>query len=459
MWLYVWKPDDPSRVLRAPYTCRSWRCPFGCADHESHVLYCRMQEAFAEAPAKELVFCVLNLDSHLHRMRGKDLAAVYQDLGQRAMYFRRRLRRFCEERGIPHWDNRWLQVVEQHESGVPHINFVIHSPELAAWIETRRRERRREGRSKQTARLVASIEGFRDDDDLELHQHLTECGFGFRSTWEVANDRNRVISYMNAIAKHANETAGRISSAQRAERGARRRRLRRVTGELVKNTQLPYAAPRGTRRVRSGIEFLPPRHKGENTGCVVMRVRTSRGEVFVRTLTDSKDPELFAMQGVCLQLEHRAAEEERDRSKPSELRDDLEDAIVHEAIALASKQSQRLGDTAQDREDRAKLVALYRRQLATSEKKRRAEKVTIHRIPADTLANAFGRARAGPEPTDAVGPPLDLSWDDLSPDELAELWARSHPGDNPDAGAPAASSQVAGCELGLSGEQSSSPDA
>jgi hypothetical protein len=402
IYFYTWEKDEPGRVARAPYKCKSWRCPYGCAEHESHVLYMRLEEAFANAPASELVFMVLSCDSHVHELAriggSAALRGIYKQMGQRAMYFRRRLRRIVEKLGIPWFDNQWVRVLEMHSSGVPHLNFIIRCPELARFFEDRRRQRRRDGRSKNTARLLASIDGFRDDIDREIYEALTECGFGYRSTAEVPHDRHRVISYINKVAKRADKTAGEFTRHVRAERGARRRR--RVVGEVAKASQLPTRAPKGTRRVASGIKFIPPRHKGTKTGTVVMRFTTAEGDEIVRPLVKTKDPVAAAMTAICLDIEQREAWKDEDKRV---LQHKLAGALVDEAEALG-KIHLTPRELSHERRARARLVGAYKQSLRTQDRPR-SEQTTIYRIAIETLeACGVVAPRAGPGPA-GIGPP------------------------------------------------------
>lgn len=47
--------------------------------------------------------------------------------------------------------------------------------------------------------------------------------------------------------------------------------FRAMAGEVAKMTQVPHNAPKGLRRLRSGIRFLPPRRKSGRTGAVIER--------------------------------------------------------------------------------------------------------------------------------------------------------------------------------------------
>lgn len=406
IYFYTWEKDEPGRVARAPYKCRSWRCPYGCAEHESHVLYSRLEEAFGNAPPEELVFMVLSCDSHVHELAriggSRALRGIYKQMGQRAMYFRRRLRRIMEGLGIPWFDNQWIRVLEMHASGVPHLNFIIRSPELARFLEGRRRQRRREGRSTKTARLLASIDGFRDDIDRQIYEALTECGFGFRSTAEVPHDRNRVISYVNKVAKRADKTAGEFTRHVRAERGARRRRPsgRAVAGEVAKESQLPTRAPKGTRRLASGIKFIPPRHKGTKTGTVVMRFTTREGDDIVRPLVKTKDPIAAAMTAICVDIEQREAWKDEDKRV---LQRKLASALADEAEAL-DRVHMTPREQSEQRAARAKLVQAYRQSLRTQDRPRN-EQTTTYRISLETLeACGVVAPRDGPGAA-GIGPP------------------------------------------------------
>jgi len=96
--LWVWDRKNPLTKTRIPYFCRSWRCPY-CSQHESHVLFARIEEAFATTDPKDVIFLVLTLNPQEH-LRGKTrLADVYREFSSRGERFLKRVRRWMERKG------------------------------------------------------------------------------------------------------------------------------------------------------------------------------------------------------------------------------------------------------------------------------------------------------------------------------------------------------------------------
>lgn len=317
---FTWSPELPQIVKRAPYTCRSWRCPFGCAEHEGHVMYSRICEAFTGKPKEELVFLVLTLDSHLHDLRSVTLDFLYKSLGKRFEKFRKRLRRLLAKRlgFLRPFGIEWVSVIEQHADGVPHMNVLLWCPEYAAWLKERAaRKRSRHGMHTSSTRLMAGTRTHRDGIDEMFFQLLDACGFGYRSSAEVVRNREAAMGYMGGVAGRADDIAAKV--AGRLDRSSRARTARangkRVVGELSKLAQLPVRAPKGFRRLRSGVGFLPPRRKSDQTGCIVQRYWTTEGEV-VRSINQTKKPELAAMQALVCDLEQSIVWSEDEKARP-----------------------------------------------------------------------------------------------------------------------------------------------
>lgn len=329
---YSWNPGEPwAGIVRGPFFCKSWRCPFGCAEHEAHVMFARLEEAFAAYPAHELVFVVLTLDSHFHKLDFAELDDVFKELRARLEWWRKRLRRQLGKQGLGDFFNRWVAVIEQHETGVPHVNLVMHCPEWAKWLETRRLARLRNGQTPRTARLIANTLDRRDEIDQVWFRMLNECGFGFASTAEQVRKKEEVLGYTASVARHADEMAGRVkrihvegeASAGKNKRRRRRRRCAhnplRMLGELAKKRQLPTRAPKGFRRLRSGRGFLPPRQKGKKTGCVLHHGKTPDGYELVQAMTKTTDPQRALATALCIELERQRAWSERNARETGEL--------------------------------------------------------------------------------------------------------------------------------------------
>lgn len=314
-WLHIWDPENPSIVTRAPYSCRSWRCPFGCAVHESHVLWTRMNEAFGDAEPHEMASFVLTLDSPFHDLGDHTLDSLYRELGWRLEKFRKRLRRFMARQGLEPFGNSWVAVVEQHRSGVPHVNLLMRSRSFCSWLTTRYLAKRRAGLSAHSARLLGGTSRHADAVDRELLSMLSACGFGFRSSAEVARNRDAMIGYIGKIAGNADTTAHRVAHSLARVQG-------RIISETTKRSQLPIRAPKGFRRLRSGIHFIPPRRKGDKTGMLIKRYRRSNGDEIAMPLVQAKRPDLVAMQDLICAAEqsHLAWKDEELRERAHKLR-------------------------------------------------------------------------------------------------------------------------------------------
>jgi hypothetical protein len=320
---YSWLKCDCETVTRSPYCCRSWRCPFGCAVHERHVMFARIAEALEDVPPQELVLLVLTLDGHLHAQLGDfELDGLYRSLRERNEWFRKRIRRMLVKLGLGDFESAWVSVIEQHESGVPHINIVVHAPAWARWLKERIRVRMKSGLRGKRARYIASVNDRRDSTDEAFLKALRECGFGYASTADVVASKDAVTNYMCKVAAAADETAARVQSKiGRVRAGvsdaSRRRTAERAVAEVTKDTQLPIRAPKGFRRLRSGVGFLPPRRKNpDTTGTIVRRRRTPEGDEVIAPMVSSKRDDLVLMNAFVADLEQSIAwSEEETRAR------------------------------------------------------------------------------------------------------------------------------------------------
>jgi hypothetical protein len=377
-WGYSWMPDKPEEQTRFCYRCGSWRCDFGCAEHERHVLYTRVTDALEGKDARDMVMMVLTLDGHLHdlkrvpsgtseadddpdRRRMLNLEELFRTLGARKQRLFQRLNRFlestctrcglkpkacrscgsgrlykrlglrcrdcraeqrCRDGGSCHYigglGSSWYRVLESHESGVPHLNFVIHHPRWAWWVNERIRKRIASGTRGKRARYIATVRDKRDDIDDELARMLNECGFGYASTCEQARDKEKLTNYMIKLAAAVDEVSLRMATQlakAKADvaRGVRRKAPTRkqyradelVAAELTKSSQRPVMAPRGTRRAAAGRRFLAPRHKSGKTGIILKHETNAFGDVRAVPLQTPKRPDLMLMQELLIDLEQR----------------------------------------------------------------------------------------------------------------------------------------------------------
>jgi hypothetical protein len=290
-WVYTWRLDNPSMVTRRPYTCNSWRCPYGCATHQSHVLFARLEQAFDGVPLEEIVFLVLTFPGIEHGRRGKSLQELYRQISTAQRKLQKRWRRLLERDGGEDFKSRWVAVVEQHASGVPHLNVLIHSRSLANEVIASKRALLMTGASKKLREHLMITGRWLD--------HVMDSGFGEHSSWDIAehdraagHSRQKVFSYLAAVAKRADRTHR----------------------ELAKKSQLPLVAPKGFRRVRSGRHFLPPKNKNPNvSGTIVLRRRSREGDEEVFPLVRSQRPDYQAQVTAICDLEQRLAWDDEAR--------------------------------------------------------------------------------------------------------------------------------------------------
>jgi len=286
----MWEREHPNLAkMRTPYRCGSWRCP-ECRVHEAHVAWKRITDAFAPLPANATCMLVLTLDrygTYSGKKRWANAQEAYRDLSRLSNEFLKRLRKWCKRSG---WDvlaNQWVCSVEAHESGWPHVNYVLSSRGLAAWLRDEKVAKMRDGMSEEEANRVSG----------ELADIVTGSGWGLISTAECARSVGESVGYIVKVAGKVDESIG----------------------ELAKLSQLPLKAPFRFRRIRSGKGFLPPRAKSEfMSGTLVRRQNSNDGTRDVLPLHDIKNLDTIPLVESCclheekvwiaeLEREHRCA--------------------------------------------------------------------------------------------------------------------------------------------------------
>lgn len=275
-WLYTWRRDDPSKKLRIPYNCSSWRCPH-CARYEASVCFARIKTAFEPLSSDGSVFFVLTLDREGYYSRDggrwRNVTEAYRDLGRMSEKFFKRLRRMHKRMGWAPFGSKWVATVEAHRTGWPHMNIVLHSPELAEYLENDRLARERRGFSRRDQILVQD----------ELRACVVGAGWGVQSTAERGRDKDALAGYITKLAGLAGSTAG----------------------EVAKITQAPTVAPERFRRLRSGKNFLPPRIVDpEVTGTLVRRYHLHHGPT-VLPIHNVKGEDAKREVAVCCEHEER----------------------------------------------------------------------------------------------------------------------------------------------------------
>lgn len=196
-------------VRRVPFRCKSWRCQ-DCRREVAARDFARVYAALSPLPVDELVYLVATLDQRADAARGMTKQAAYgASLLRRLKSFIQWIRR-NHDRGA-----RYVLTVEQHRSGWPHVNVILHAPELAASLA--KEKKRKDGLAPRW-----------------LRDEAVSCNLGPRMFAEAADDIGALAGY------------------------------------IVKVTEAPWTAPKRMRRLRASKGFLPRRWSmGENTGMLL----------------------------------------------------------------------------------------------------------------------------------------------------------------------------------------------
>jgi hypothetical protein len=235
-----------------------------------------MRDAFSPLAADGCCLLVLTLDrygTYSGEQRWENAQEAYRDLSKLSNEAMKRLRKWMKRMGWEPLRNQWAATVEMHKSGWPHVNFVIWSPELAAWLAAEKDAKMREGMSEQEANRVSG----------ELATIVTGSGWGLISTAERSRSAEETFGYITKLAGKVDESIG----------------------EIAKMTQLPRNAPFRFRRLRAGKGFLPKRKKSEvMTGTLVRRQNSNDGTRDVIPLHDVKDAHVAPCEDCCATEEH-----------------------------------------------------------------------------------------------------------------------------------------------------------
>ncbi len=273
--LYTWAKADPSRVSRRPSLCGSWRHDGPCARYNASVAFARMKEAFAPLPQDGNVLLVLTLDRNgvYSQARWKTADEANAALSRQSRNFLKRLRRYGASQGWADFGSKWVATVESHRSSWPHMNFVIHCPELAAELAADYELRRARGASHRTATVL----------DGALLDIAMQTGWGAQSVAERGRSTDALVSYIAKLAGMADATMG----------------------ELAKLSQSPVAAKQGFRRLRSGVGFLPPKRKNPDyTGTLIRRLPDQRRSAYAAVpLVVLRDPVARHVSTMLLEVE------------------------------------------------------------------------------------------------------------------------------------------------------------
>lgn len=207
--LQVWPRDDPRKMTRVLFRCRSWRHPGECRLWRGSQDFVRVRQATRSRD--DWTYLVLTY------------AQAEWD-SQSALY----------KAGVRHWSSlrkrltreygklAYIQTWERHKSGWPHVNVLIGNPRFYA----------------------AACDDWRKLRSGWVRPHAVECGFGPVLWVEPMKDSDRMAGYLTKLA-------------------------RELTG-AAKKDQAPVEAPPHFRRLRASRGLLPPPIKDESiTGRLV----------------------------------------------------------------------------------------------------------------------------------------------------------------------------------------------
>lgn len=236
--LAVWPKMRPEEHTRIAYTCASYRCPSPeCQQAAAHRDFAKLHEAVSGVKGeRDWCLLVLTIDQNetlSKRASGggwKDEQEAFKALSRMSRNFLARLKRWHERNGWQQFKNRWVATVEVQRNGWPHLNIMIHSPGLAAWLEERG---------------TSQLSG-------ELRDHAVASDWGSVGYAERARSRDGLAGYITKLA------------------GDHGRRV----GEIAKLTQAPTNARMKLRRIRAGKGFIRAKEKDPKwTGIMLRRKR------------------------------------------------------------------------------------------------------------------------------------------------------------------------------------------
>lgn len=213
-WRAVHKTTGAVKLFR--FRCNSWRHPGPCRNACQQAKRERIEKTLALHPWQDVSFLVLTLDPKIW-VNGSWLGrpdVAYTALKNLWRSYAKWVKRNYGFAG-------YVNTVEAHRSGMPHLNVLMVSKPLAAEL--------------------------REDDAWRTVEALKAAArrshFG-RMSAESADDPKQLASYITKVAVEHNE---------RTERARQQ-----LAGEATKQSQIPYMAPPGTRIFRPSKGFLVP---------------------------------------------------------------------------------------------------------------------------------------------------------------------------------------------------------
>ncbi len=257
--LAYWPKASPTAQTRVAYTCGSYRCPsVECQRAAAHRDFAKLRDAVESVRGDGSGWCflVLTIDQKetLRRRASSDAGwkneqEAFKALSKMSRSFLARLRRWHKAEGWGSFGNRWVATVEVQRNGWPHLNLVIHSPGLAAWLDAQ-------------GPVVAGDEKKSWPLRGQLLDHATASDWGSVGYAERAKSRDGLMGYITKLAGNFD----------------------RQVGEIAKLTQAPTNARMKLRRLRAGKGFIQVKQRSGNYTGIMLRERREWGKVVVAPL-------------------------------------------------------------------------------------------------------------------------------------------------------------------------------
>jgi len=206
----TWKKATPLEIEHYIYQCRSWRHAGPCRQFKGAQDFARIKVALSKR--SQWVYMVLTYP----QFDRAEIPAMYRKIGRNLQSFRQNLVR-------KYGPLEYIVLVEQHKSGYPHVNMLVHNPLLCAEAYADYRKPRKSAR-----------------------KSAMRCGFGPMFWLEGMRSKKAMAGYMVKLMGEADT----------------------MNAELAKLNQAPVTAPRRFNRLRSSVGLLPPSRKPnpETTG-------------------------------------------------------------------------------------------------------------------------------------------------------------------------------------------------
>jgi len=218
--------DDDLRLRLQPLLCKSWRCE-SCRAYVARQDAARIEQALSQRDGACCVGVLTFRRDGAGAVRSRDES--YKAVGERLT----RLVRLLRDNGL---HVEYCATVEQHANGYAHVNVVLAHSELYEVAADERTVQPKRGKPYRTSPALVRF----------LRPYLRRAGFGLCSLSRVRS--------AGAAAEYLAKTETRNVNA--------------CADELAKASQVPTWAPKGYRRLRSSVGFLPVR-TSRTVGCRV----------------------------------------------------------------------------------------------------------------------------------------------------------------------------------------------